>query len=109
MVSRPGCPTTRTSTASAAPSSPPTATPQSAPQASPAQAAPPVQAARRASPVRPPPQVQPAPCRAPEDDAAPIYASDNGWDLVGALHSKTWSDFRTYFSCQLSPAGKIAR
>jgi len=34
---------------------------------------------------------------------------NHGLDVVGAFHSDTWGDFRTYFRFQLSPAGKIKR
>ncbi len=34
---------------------------------------------------------------------------NNGLDLVGAVHSDQWGDFRTYFKFQLSASGKIKR
>jgi hypothetical protein len=34
---------------------------------------------------------------------------NHGLDVIGAFHSDTWGDFRTYFRFQLSPAGKIKR
>src|SRR5262245_56973347 len=34
---------------------------------------------------------------------------NHGLDLVGAFHSDTWGDFRTYFKFQLSAAGRIKR
>lgn len=34
---------------------------------------------------------------------------NNGLDLVGAFHSDQWGDFRTHFTFQLSPTGKIER
>lgn len=46
------------------------------------------------------------------DDGSPRSLqkfTDNGLDVIGAFHSDTWGDFRTYFRFQLSPAGKIKR
>jgi hypothetical protein len=34
---------------------------------------------------------------------------NHGLDVIGAFHSDTWGDFRTYFRFHLSPAGKIKR
>ena len=34
---------------------------------------------------------------------------NHGLDVIGAFHSDTWGDFRTYFKFHLSPAGKIKR
>jgi hypothetical protein len=34
---------------------------------------------------------------------------NHGLDVIGAFHSDTWGDFRTYFRFRLSPAGKIDR
>lgn len=34
---------------------------------------------------------------------------NEGLDIIGAFHSDTWGNFRTYFRFQLSPAGKIKR
>src|SRR5215813_4838774 len=34
---------------------------------------------------------------------------NHGLDVIGAFHSDTWGDFRTYFRFRLSPAGKIER
>jgi len=34
---------------------------------------------------------------------------NHGLDVIGAFHSDTWGDFRTYFRFQLSSAGKIKR
>lgn len=34
---------------------------------------------------------------------------NHGLDVIGAFHSDTWGDFRTYFRFQLSTAGKIKR
>jgi hypothetical protein len=36
-------------------------------------------------------------------------ADNHGLDVIGAFHSDTWGNFRTYFRFQLSPAGKIKR
>jgi hypothetical protein len=34
---------------------------------------------------------------------------NQGLNVIGAFHSDTWGDFRTYFRFHLSPAGKIKR
>ncbi len=34
---------------------------------------------------------------------------NNGLNLVGAFHSDTWGDFRTYFRFHLTAEGKISR
>ena len=34
---------------------------------------------------------------------------NGGLDLVGAIHSEQWGDFRGYFRFRLSPAGRIQR
>ena len=48
------------------------------------------------------------------EPVGPAYATwpdifKHGLDVIGAFHSDTWGDFRTYFRFRLSPAGKIDR
>jgi hypothetical protein len=37
------------------------------------------------------------------------HVENHGLDVIGAFHSDTWGNFRTYFRFRLSPAGKIER